>query len=497
MRFKPFISILFVSLLLLSAGVFAQTTVTGNVSGTWNTGGAPYLLIDDCTVQTGESLIIEPGVEIIISDSKSLNVYGKISAVGTASQHITFRAVNSSVKFNKVYVINGSSAPPVSEFKYCDFTDSQIGLYLHAYGRIDNAYTTLKTIVSNCNYDSSVSTGIYVRAQAKDASQYMTPKRRHAKVSPTIDGCTFNGNGVGIEMYTQGAGSIYYSTGNTAAIIQNNIFMESSGAAISMLPGSLNRGTPFFVNNTIVDCERGIWIQDGDFNAITINNIFYGTTTAIERTGSNSSITYFNCFYDNTVDFVGYPPAYGDIVLSNANGDPCDMGFNIFQDPLFEDAQFHLASSSPCIEAGKDSIEVSDVWYYAPDHDLIGNPRPMPVEARPDMGAWETDYHTSIDSDREVSIPASYKLSQNYPNPFNPMTTIDYSVVTRSQVTISIYSILGREINTILNEEKSAGNYSIQWNGEDSEGNRVASGIYFYQIKAGDFINSKKMLMLK
>jgi len=76
--------------LVLSISVFtmvslAQTIVSGNVSGTWDIGGSPYLMIDDCTVQTGTELIIEPGVEIVIGDSISLNVYGKISANGISS----------------------------------------------------------------------------------------------------------------------------------------------------------------------------------------------------------------------------------------------------------------------------------------------------------------------------------------------------------------------------------------------------------------------------
>jgi hypothetical protein len=122
-------------------------------------------------------------VEIVISDAKSLSVYGRISANGTSFQHIVFRTINSSSKFDRVYVQNGSSAPPLSEFKYCEFMNAQIGLYLHAYGRIDNAYTTLQTNVSTCSFDSTVSTAIYVRAEAVDASQYMTPRRRHAGVN--------------------------------------------------------------------------------------------------------------------------------------------------------------------------------------------------------------------------------------------------------------------------------------------------------------------------
>ncbi len=94
-------------------------------------------------------------------------------------------------------------------------------------------------------------------------------------------------------------------------------------------------------------------------------------------------------------------------------------------------------------------------------------------------------------------LPTAYSLSQNYPNPFNPSTTIEYSLPTKSYVTISIYNILGQEVKTLVNTSMSVGDHVTHWNGTDQAGERVASGIYFYRIKADDFVSSKKMLLLK
>ncbi len=94
-------------------------------------------------------------------------------------------------------------------------------------------------------------------------------------------------------------------------------------------------------------------------------------------------------------------------------------------------------------------------------------------------------------------IPEEYYLGQNFPNPFNPTTSIEYALPSRSQVTISVYNLLGQKISTIVDEVKSPGAHSAVWDGRDSDGNEVASGIYFYQIRAGDFVESKKMLLLK
>ena len=84
-------------------------------------------------------------------------------------------------------------------------------------------------------------------------------------------------------------------------------------------------------------------------------------------------------------------------------------------------------------------------------------------------------------------------LEQNYPNPFNPNTVIKYQIPITSQVTLKVYDILGNEIATLVNEEKSAGNYSYSFIPNPT----LSSGIYFYQIKARSFTQTKKMLLIK
>ena len=96
------------------------------------------------------------------------------------------------------------------------------------------------------------------------------------------------------------------------------------------------------------------------------------------------------------------------------------------------------------------------------------------------------------------SEPYSYSLEQNYPNPFNPSTTIKYSIPRQSFVTLKIYNILGREVATLVDGEKPAGNYEVEFNTEQTTNNiQLASGVYFYQLKAGDYLSTKKMILLK
>jgi len=89
-------------------------------------------------------------------------------------------------------------------------------------------------------------------------------------------------------------------------------------------------------------------------------------------------------------------------------------------------------------------------------------------------------------------IPVSFILHQNYPNPFNPSTTISYQIPEESYVTLKVFDILGRELAVLVNEEKPVGIYNIKY-----DATNLSSGIYFYTIKAGDFIQTKKFILLK
>ena len=88
--------------------------------------------------------------------------------------------------------------------------------------------------------------------------------------------------------------------------------------------------------------------------------------------------------------------------------------------------------------------------------------------------------------------PKAFTLSQNYPNPFNPSTTIRYSLTTKSNVTLRIYNILGQQVESLVNMEQGAGSYVVQYNAS-----RLSTGVYFYELRAGDYRDIKKMLLLK
>ena len=99
---------------------------------------------------------------------------------------------------------------------------------------------------------------------------------------------------------------------------------------------------------------------------------------------------------------------------------------------------------------------------------------------------------TQAEEPVEIKLPQTYSLYQNYPNPFNPSTTISYRLAGTSFVTIKVYDILGKEVASLVNEVKSAGKYTVKFSGD-----RFSSGVYFYQLRAGSTIQSKKMILMK
>ncbi|MBI9071475.1 MAG: T9SS type A sorting domain-containing protein [Melioribacteraceae bacterium] len=123
--------------------------------------------------------------------------------------------------------------------------------------------------------------------------------------------------------------------------------------------------------------------------------------------------------------------------------------------------------------------------------DLTGTDNPATITAtgKTDITAV---FELATDVDDYTSIPVEYSLNQNYPNPFNPSTTISFSIKETGFTSLVIYDVLGREVTLLLNKEMNTGNYKINFNA-----NSLSSGIYYYQIKSNDFIETKKMMLLK
>jgi hypothetical protein len=116
-------------------------------------------------------------------------------------------------------------------------------------------------------------------------------------------------------------------------------------------------------------------------------------------------------------------------------------------------------------------------------------------------GFWSwSPWGEAVGVEEEVlpgTVPDRFVLSQNYPNPFNPQTHIIYQLPRAGRVTLTIYNVMGQAVRHLVNETRAAGEHAVTWQGLDDAGRPVASGIYFYQLTAGQFVEIRKMLLLK
>ena len=286
MRKSILSSLILASLLLSYVSIaLSDTPVGGTCTGIWDLAGSPYLVTQDCQVPISQKLTIKPGVTVILGDNLSINVIGQLVAVGTASQHITFRSPNESTTWNRIYFDSygiDTGSPP-SEFRYCDFSNAQTALYMYVKGRISEGTTVMKIEISDCTFADSVLTAIY--GGALGWARQLQGDHYTAQLDPTIENCVFNGSVEGIDFYITGSCSPdRCAPAYSNPVIRNCVFNGLTGTALKMREASRNGGEPTFVNNTVIGCNQGVFVST-PFDAKIRNNIFSGNTVAVERTG--------------------------------------------------------------------------------------------------------------------------------------------------------------------------------------------------------------------
>ncbi len=152
-------------------------------------------------------------------------------------------------------------------------------------------------------------------------------------------------------------------------------------------------------------------------------------------------------------------------------------------------------------------------WFYYDDQELPGCPYTDNTFSNGWIGAYVWDFavfpaYLYIDDiyvitattgikDPQLGFFSGYELHQNYPNPFNPNTTISFDLPITERVQLNIYNNLGQKIRSLTNREFTAGNHRIQWDGLDEFGQEAPAGVYYYEIQAGSFQTSNKMLLIK
>jgi hypothetical protein len=254
-------------------------------------------------------------------------------------------------------------------------------------------------------------------------------------------------------------------------IISNNATLGTGlGAGIAIL-GQPQAGTEqAIINNTIADNLGGfgVTIRFNDPYVVVLNSILWGNADGSFDWGAGTL----------------------QVQHSNVEGGWPGIG-NTILNPIFADTLYRLQATSPCIGAGADSVNIAGTWHRAPLIDFGGYTRPMPAATRPDMGAWEEQTVVSIAEENEHT-PVKFSLSQNYPNPFNPSTVIEFALPHEAFVTLEVYNLLGERVALLMQEKKSAGYHSVSFNAQG-----LASGLYLYRLRAGEYVQTKKLVLLR
>ncbi len=219
--------------------------------------------------------------------------------------------------------------------------------------------------------------------------------------------------------------------------------------------------------------SSGINIASIAFDPAT--NMMYASALVI--VGSNKDRVY-------TIDLPSGTPT----ILGNT-------GFGVVTNALEFDGQGNLYGTKGAATSESDFIQIDKATGAGT---VIGSSGVMEVNGL----AYARTGTVGIKDEGNSQLPKDYSLKQNYPNPFNPSTRIDYSLPVSANVQVTIYNLLGEVVNVLVNNQQTAGSHSITWNSQDAHGNKVGSGVYFYELKANgmngsDFTQIRKMILLK
>ncbi len=319
---------------------------------------------------------------------------------------------------------------------------------------------------------------------------------------PIIEGNIIANNGASSGAYGAYGGGIYIGSGT----IRRNLIMgngaNQDNSQLTALGGGIYAGgSPLLIeNNTLYD--NSAWTWGGGPDGGMGGGLWFWVAEAADVVIRNNIIVFNSLgggvsgsIYDTTWTGWDYNLVFGNEPYDYDGIEPAPH--DIQADPLFVDrfsGDYHLmsvvcsdSSDSPCIDAGDPTIFDSIL-----DCDWgLG-------EERSDMGAYGGGDSVLVGiDDNEVPLPGHLALLQNYPNPFNASTVIRYNLPSASDVTVDIYDILGRKVETLVQEEQPAGYHQVAWDGKDKNDRMVSTGIYFYELYVDDYRESKAMIMIK
>jgi predicted outer membrane repeat protein len=366
-----------------------------------------------------------------------------------------------------------------------------------------------------------------------NSSRYGAGMYTRTSSNPTLTNVVFTGNSA-----ANGGGGLYSSSsdpvlinvtisGNSASIYGGGVLCENSSPTLTNVIisdnssgfgggiNSRNGGSPLLVNVTLSGNSAS---DGGGMYNDTSSPVLVNTTVSdnsandgggiYNRTNSNPSLTNL-ILWNNTASNVGdeifnssSTPVISYSLIEGSGGsgggwDPTlgtDGGNNIDANPWFHDeavGDLRIWSSSPAVDAG-DSTAVP----VGVTTDLDGNARIFAGQV--DMGAYEVqNWPTGIFDKPEPALAEAALLRSVFPNPFNPRTTITYSNAKTGTVSLRIFDVRGRLIQTLVEDTKTAGEHTVTWDARSVTYTPVASGVYFVRLEAGGQVKTRKIVLIK
>ena len=251
------------------------------------------------------------------------------------------------------------------------------------------------------------------------------------------------------------------------------------------------------------------WVVVGSGAAIGDNSYIYEVLTLRDSTADDNGMTEFKVVASMNEGHFHSPPQSGYSLDNIAPGVPTGLMATILETGIHlswdispdDDFQyFNLEISSTADFSDYLTVETVDTAYLDTDYEIDVTVYYRLI-AYDDAGN-SSEYSVTIDitvlwADLGIAIPDEFAIHQNYPNPFNPVTTLRYDLPENGHVNITIYDMLGRQVKTLINEYQDPGYRSIIWDATNDYGKPVSAGMYLYQIHAGEYISTKKMVLLK
>ena len=251
------------------------------------------------------------------------------------------------------------------------------------------------------------------------------------------------------------------------------------------------------------------WVSLHSISAYGADSYITEAHTLMDSTGEDDGMTSFRVVAAMEVGALISNSAEGYSIDNIAPEVPTGLMASVSNEGIHlswdmsaaEDFQYFVLEKSNSADfSDYQMIETVDTSYLDTDYQLESTVY-YRLQAFDD-GGNVSDYSEAVDmtvlwTDLGIAVPDEYAIHQNYPNPFNPVTTLRYDLPEQAFVNIQIYDMLGRKVRTIVNEQQNPGYKSVLWNAKDDYGTAVSAGLYIYQVQAGSFIQTKKMILVK